>query len=135
MCKAFYQDLQIKIIIVNTEKELLSIIDDINNPNVVNTIYIMSHSISTKYIKHTLNKKKLKIGEFLIDIIFDESQMLKHHNSQISKTYKSFNLYIGNLLLLSGSLISNYPHQLYIQYLLLTKSSISYTNFINRYFR
>lgn len=76
--------------------------------------------------------KKYKLDD--INVILDESQILKSHKSQITKLFLKNNDNFNNLLLLSGSAISNNLDGLYAQYVLLRNSNIGYYNWARTYF-
>lgn len=124
--------------LLDTKSEL-KILNDINK------VYIMTYARFRSVVEliKSSNSRIVKKddGKFHIieidniNIIFDESQALKNHNSKISKGLLSINSKINYLSFLSGSAISNKLDGLYTQYVLLRNTpTFSYWNYINKYF-
>lgn len=85
-----------------------------------------------------------------LNIILDESQILKDNKTLISKTFQNLNPYFNYVMLLSGSIISKNLANLYTQYIILNhtlehyqalkekwdpkRKDLSYYSFIKEYF-
>lgn len=111
-----------------------------NNYSKENTIYLMSYDKLTKFVDKMKfwNVKYPKNQIKNLNIILDEAQILKAHNTNISKSFLYLNKHLNFLQLLSGSIISNSLHQLYTQWTLLNykeKEKVqSYYSWIQEYF-
>lgn len=101
------------------------------------TIYLISYNRFIKYLDYL--EQKYRKGKIInlpyeINFIFDESQALKSYKSQISKAIIKFQAAYGDILLLSGSVISNDLQGLYTQWRLLNNNEITYWNFARYFF-
>lgn len=120
---------------VKGEYELLDIL--LNQSDQTQKVFLVSYDRIKKVFDLMFKNHLYDDPRIKLNIILDESQVLKNHSSGISKMFLKMNQYFHHLLLLSGSLISNDAHQLFTQYKLLLnlhEKKYSFSYFVSEYF-